>query len=378
MFALGILLALQDPASKTEPPAVEVVFVLDSTGSMGHLLEGAKRKIWSIVNEIASGKPTPIVRVGFVPYRDVGDEYVTQVHDLTDDLDKAFENLKRVRAAGGGDAPEHVSRALHDAVHKISWSTDAKTFRVIFLVGDAPPKNHNDGFDYKKHVGEAIRKDIVVNAIRCGTDPATEQVWQEIARGGEGKYFSIDQTGGMTAVSTPFDKELAELGVEFAGTTVALRGCAVRKEKDEAASRRYARAAADAEAVGAPGAPPAKAEAAAGAEKAVSYRRARGNLAAWDIVQKVMDGEVKVEDLKDEQLPEEMKKMSMEERKAFIDEKIALRKSILARIADLEKKRAEYLRQEEEKRAKSGDSFDRAVIDAIAEQASKKGIEYAK
>jgi hypothetical protein len=37
-----------------DKPVIEVVFVLDTTGSMGPLIEGAKRKIWSIATAWAS------------------------------------------------------------------------------------------------------------------------------------------------------------------------------------------------------------------------------------------------------------------------------------------------------------------------------------
>src|SRR4051795_10624150 len=99
------------PAKK---PRVEVVFCLDTTGSMGGLIDGAKAKIWAICNQIAGGKPTPDLKVGLVAYRDKGDAYITQVHDLTDDLDTIHAKLKTFRAEGGGDLPEHVNQALYD------------------------------------------------------------------------------------------------------------------------------------------------------------------------------------------------------------------------------------------------------------------------
>ncbi|MGA2640709.1 MAG: VWA domain-containing protein, partial [Spirochaetia bacterium] len=76
----GILAAAGFSAAR---PRVEVAFVLDSTGSMGGLIEGAKQKIWSIANGIIAQKPTPEVRIGLVTYRDRGDEYVTKKFDLT-------------------------------------------------------------------------------------------------------------------------------------------------------------------------------------------------------------------------------------------------------------------------------------------------------
>src|SRR5436190_23534503 len=68
-------------------PKVEVVFCLDTTDSMGGLIEGTKQKIWAICNQIAGGKPSPDLKVGLVAYRDRGDEYVTKVFDLSEDLD---------------------------------------------------------------------------------------------------------------------------------------------------------------------------------------------------------------------------------------------------------------------------------------------------
>jgi hypothetical protein len=128
-------------------PRVEVAFVLDTTGSMGGLIEGAKRRIWSIARRVGEGRPRPDLRVALVGYRDLGDAYVTRVHDFTGDMDEVFANLSAFRAEGGGDTPEHVSAAMHDAVHRLSWSS-GRALRMIVLVGDAPPHmDYQHGFD---------------------------------------------------------------------------------------------------------------------------------------------------------------------------------------------------------------------------------------
>src|SRR5207248_1554312 len=139
--------ARADEPARANKPKVEVVFCLDTTGSMGGLIEGAKQKIWAICNQIASGKPSPDLKVGLVAFRDKGDEYITRVYDLTDDLDQVHGTLKTFKAAGGGDIPESVNQALDDAVNKIKWSKDEDTLRLLFLVGDAPPH-----MDYKDDV----------------------------------------------------------------------------------------------------------------------------------------------------------------------------------------------------------------------------------
>src|SRR6516162_5260889 len=102
--------AAKPEAAKGPAPKVEVVFCLDTTGSMGGLIEGAKQKIWAICNQSAGGKPSPDLKVGLVAYRDRGDEYITKVFDLTDDLDAVHGNIKKFQAAGGGDTPESVNQ----------------------------------------------------------------------------------------------------------------------------------------------------------------------------------------------------------------------------------------------------------------------------
>src|SRR5262249_42679199 len=157
------------PAAQ-QRPEVEVVFCLDTTGSMSGLIDAAKRKIWSICSQIASGKPTPQLRVGLVAYRDRGDAYVTKVFDLTDDLDAVYGNLMALRAEGGGDFPESVNQALHESVTKVNWGRGKKTLRIIFLVGDAPPHmDYKDDVKYPQTCKLAAGKDIIINTIQCGT-----------------------------------------------------------------------------------------------------------------------------------------------------------------------------------------------------------------
>src|SRR5712671_3819882 len=120
-------------------PVVEVAFVLDTTGSMGPLIEAAKRKIWSIATAIIDCSPDAEIRMGLVAYRDIGDVYVTRTYDLTTDIQDLYGELLNLRAQGGGDWPESVNEALYVGVQKLSWSQGRNTTRVLFLVGDAPP-----------------------------------------------------------------------------------------------------------------------------------------------------------------------------------------------------------------------------------------------
>src|ERR1700755_3080626 len=87
---------------------LEMVFVLDTTGSMGGLIDGAKQRIWGIINEVMQSPAHPSVRACLVTYRDHGDKYDTQILPVTNDLDKVYTTLMAFRADGGGDGPEDV------------------------------------------------------------------------------------------------------------------------------------------------------------------------------------------------------------------------------------------------------------------------------
>src|SRR5215218_4147831 len=221
---------------------LEMVFVLDTTGSMGGLIDGAKQRIWGIINEVMQTPAHPNVRVGLVAYRDKGDAYVTQVLPLTNDLDRVYSTLMEYRADGGGDGPEDVRRALADGVRKAGWSKpQANTAQIVFLVGDAPP--HDDYLqepDTLATAAEAIRVGMVVNTIQCGADGQTRQVWQQIARRGEGQYFAIAQDGGVETIATPYDSRLSELGGKLGSTYLAYGGGAGedgRRFREAAAER---------------------------------------------------------------------------------------------------------------------------------------------
>jgi len=165
--------AAADDVAAEKVPNIEVCFVLDTTGSMSGLIQGAKDKIWSIANELVMSKPSPTLQFGLVGYRDRGDAYITKVSDLSDDLDSIHTKLMAFSADGGGDGPESVNQSLHEAVTKMSWSKDDEVLKIIFLVGDAPPHMDYDEVQYPEICELAMKKDLVINTIQCGTMSST-------------------------------------------------------------------------------------------------------------------------------------------------------------------------------------------------------------
>ncbi|WP_426209556.1 vWA domain-containing protein [Massilia sp. TWP1-3-3] len=337
---------------------IELLFVLDTTGSMGGMLEGAKARIWCIVNDVLQqqGNGGATIRVGLVAYRDRGDAYVTRITPLTDNLDAVYAQLMRFRAQGGGDGPEDVRSAMAEAVRVGGWSAPGpRTSQVLFLVGDAPPHN-----DYRNlpptdtSARNAATRGIIVNTIQCGDDADTTRAWRTIAQYGGGEYFAIAQDGGVDVVVTPYDEPLARLGEQIGGTYLAYGA------SDKRVARQSAQVAMETSVVAA--APPA-----AKAERALNKALNDKAYDDSDLVQQAESGKLALPQIAEAELPDSLRKLAPAQRQAALDKAVAQRKALREQIVALSKQREKYLAEQRGKGGSKG-GFDAAVSHALARQ----------
>jgi len=346
-------------------PVVDVVFVLDTTGSMSGLIQTAKEKIWSIASTMASAQQAPDIRVGLVGYRDIGDAYVTKVVDLSGDLDSVYAELMQFEAGGGGDGPESVNKALYDAVHTMSWSDRDQAYQTIFLVGDAPPHMDYNEVKYPAILAAAREMGIVVNTIQCGDLSTTIEPWTSIASLGNGNFFQVEQSGSAVAYATPFDTEIAELSARLDATRLYYGN---REEK----ARAQAKVAAAAEIEGA-------ASVTSRARRGVFNAASTGSenlLGDNELVSAVANGEVELEELDAELLPAAMAPMGPEEQVAYVGRLADERADIQKRIRQLAGSRDSYIAGKVEEAGGAEDSLDQQLFDTVKEQAGKAGLEY--
>jgi Mg-chelatase subunit ChlD len=356
--ALLAAVSFAGAAETAARPSVEVVFVIDTTSSMSGLIEGAKQRIWAIANEISKGRPAPRVKMGLVAFKDKGDSYVTKVFDLSENLDNTYKDLMTLSAEGGGDGPEHVIAALDDAATKISWSSDPKTFKVVYLVGDAPPhENYPEAPTLAAVMQRAVRRGLIVNSVQCGTDGETTVAFNRIARSGEGRLLPVPQDGGMIAVATPFDDRMASLSAKLEGTGLAFG-------RSKAAARESGMLAAAVRGM---------ASAPAAAERA-EYKARKGFDSESDLASAVAENRVSLKDVKADELPDALRDIPAEKREARLKEISAERKKLKDEMDGLVAQRASWLKKQSG--AKRADSFDTRLVDALKVQAAKKGIVY--
>jgi Mg-chelatase subunit ChlD len=360
------VMPLPDPGQQPGKARIDAVFVLDTTGSMGGLIQAAKENIWSIASEMASAQPTPELRIGLVAYRDRSDGFVTRVIDLSTDLDSMYAQLMGFQAEGGGDFPEAVNEGLDAAVHRMSWSLAPNAYKVVFLVGDAPPQmNYPDDVKYPATLKAARERGIVINTIQAGEHAETRRHWQQIASLGGGASFQVGMQGDAIAVTTPFDEQIARLSQELDRTRM-FYGDAARKEA-------LARKSAAAESLH------ASAPAAAIARRAEFNASSAGKanfLAEADLVADLDAGRVELDAIADENLPATLAAMTPEERRQTVAETAARRTKLEAEIGELAVQRREHIAEALRDRKDLEDSLDHQILKVVKEQAASKGLHY--
>jgi hypothetical protein len=270
------------------------------------------------------------------------------------------------QAAGGGDGPESVNQALSDAVERISWSNDQSAYKVIFLVGDAPPHmDYQDDVKYPQTLQRAKTKGIVVNTILAGNSTQTGEIWRQIAQAGKGHYAQVAQNGNAVAIATPYDERLASLSAELDETRLyyGSREEKAKRARKQAATKRLHE----------------EASLSSRARRAtfnVTESGKSNQLGDGELVEDVTSGRVDLDSLAPEALPAPMQALSPEEQKAMIGKTAERRGRLKQEIEALAKQRARFLRDKVEAEGGASASLDQKLYEAIREQASDKGMRY--
>jgi len=182
----------QQPRPAYDSVPLDLLFILDTTGSMGEEIERLKTTIDIINANLTALSSRPQVRFGMVLYKDLGDEYRTQVIPLTSDMDSFRSDLSRVDAAGGGDYPEDLQAALDDAIHKVDWNE--KGVRLGFIITDATAHltTYDQPYTYTEAARDAKAKAIKLFSVGTGgLDVAGEYVLRQISQFTSAKYIFL-------------------------------------------------------------------------------------------------------------------------------------------------------------------------------------------
>lgn len=356
MVVLG-LACMAVGKDEMERPAIDVVFCIDCSGSMGQVIEAAKQKIWAIVNELARARPMPVLRIGLYGYGNGNGPF--RKYDLTEDLDEVYKNLMTFRDEGWGD--EYVGLVIQRATDEMQWSQGSQVLKVIYVVGNETARQGE--VDYTRSAPAAVAKGIIVNAIYCGDVDyqSATPTWRELARLADGQYMEIAANGGAVVMSTPYDDELVNLNARLNATYLAYGPRAVTAAENQIAQ--------DHNAASFGGAVMAQRVA---AKAGVLYQNA-----GWDLVDASRSEGFALSQISEEDLPEEVRKLPADQRAGYIQAKAQERAEVQKQIQELFARREQFVREEISKQGLVTEkALDEVIRRSIIEQAQKKGFAF--
>ncbi len=193
----------------TAPVPLDVLFLLDATGSMGDEIDRLKTTIDSVASRVAALDPAPDVRFAMTLYRDEGDAFVTATFDFTSDVAEFKSALRDVVADGGGDYPEALEEGLAEALAEPSWRPASDAVQLVFVVADAPPQlGRQLDVTYPDSIRTAIERGIKIFPVASSeSDDQAEAVFRQMAQatGAPFVFLSYGAGGAATGGSTDID-----------------------------------------------------------------------------------------------------------------------------------------------------------------------------
>lgn len=172
--------------------ALDLMFVFDTTGSMGDELLYLQKEFEDIAVRVADQS----TRFSVNFYRDQGDEYIVRSNPFSDDIKATAALINAEYANGGGDYEEAVDAALLDAVLGHTWREEA--VKLMFFILDAPPHDTQETAEnLKRAVEEAAAQGIrIIPIASSGVNEKTEGFLRSIAMLTGGTYtFLTDDSG---------------------------------------------------------------------------------------------------------------------------------------------------------------------------------------
>lgn len=304
-----------------DEPRIQIAILLDTSGSMSGLIDQARAHLWSIVNEfegVTRNGVRPRLEVALYEYGKSSlpaeEGYIQMLVPLTEDLDLISEELFILQTNGGS---EYCGQVIARSIEELGWDEAEDTLKTIFIAGNEP---FTQGpIDYKDACRAAADSNVTVSTIHCGDhNVGVDTQWADGARLADGSYVSIDQNQSVAGIEAPQDQELAELSAQINSTYVAYGSLSSQALSRGRQSAQDSNAAALAPSVA--------------ASRAVTKGSSLYRNSHWDLIDAMKAEDFDLAEVPEEELPEEMRELSEEERVTFLEEKAAERIEIQERI----------------------------------------------
>jgi hypothetical protein len=340
-----------------------LALLLDTSNSMDGLIEQAKSQLWRIVNDLAAAKcvdgSRPNIKIALYEYGNDGlpesEGYIRQVSGLTDDLDLISEKLFALSTNGGSEFCGYV---IKTSLSQLAWSASGADLKMIFIAGNEPFTQ--GGVPYQVACALAKEKGVVINTIFCGGfQEGLNTNWKRGADLTGGNYMSIEQNQKTVYIATPYDAQIEALNDRLNGTYVYYGKSGAAKKENQLSQDKNAKVYGSANVT----------------DRTVSKSSHAYKNSSWDLVDAAKDNEKIMSESKAEDLPVEMKNMTIEQRKAYIQQKSGERRKIQEEIQSLNKQREQYLAAQVDSANPNG-MLNEAMRNAIRQQAKQKKLSW--
>ena len=229
---------------------------------------------------------------------------------------------------------------------------------MIFIAGNEPFTQ--GGVPFREACALAKEKGVVINTIFCGSyNEGLRTEWKTGAEITGGNYMSIEQDRKTVYVATPYDEKIDAMNDRLNSTYVYYGSGGYKKKENQLSQDKNAESYSRENKV----------------ERAISKSSHAYKNSSWDLVDAAKDNEKVLTEVKDDELPTEMRGMTVEQRKAYVKQKSDERKTIQLEIQSLNKKRLEYLAAQTSQ-GKQDAMLDAAMINAIKQQAKQKNLSW--
>ena len=169
---------------------VNVVFLIDTTGSMDTYINGVKDRAIEFSSILAS--KGAMYKLGLIGFGDLGEKEKPSVYNFTDDVPKFQKQVKNIPRTYGGDIPESSLDALETGVELLNSHRDDGTARNIFiLITDAPPHVPTESGKSVAQICEMLESRAVTTYVVARKDRESIDAYDPITKP-NGKYYDLN------------------------------------------------------------------------------------------------------------------------------------------------------------------------------------------
>lgn len=353
---------------------IQIALILDVSGSMEGLLDQARSQLWYIVNGLMMDYEYGRGPVLEIALYELGNEslgphsgYMRQVVPFTRNLDWLSEELFYLRIGG---RYEYYGESVMMAMDQLNWSRRPSDLKLMYIAGN---EDFDQGrVDFRDAIRMAVRQDVIVNTIYCGTyQKGISFGWKRAADYGNGDYMNIDHNYHIHYDPTPQDNYYYEMNTRLNATYIPYgsngRKLQERQLEQDRNANRYGKVNQSQRTL---------------TKASNSYRNEE-----WDLIDALDAGIISIENVSPNDLPSEMRNMSIPQRKNYVAQKKAERVRVQSEIRSVAKQnvqtevKTQPVRtpaqgntvQKPQPQVEETQTFDKAIIQSVKKRQMESG-----